>query len=544
VTASYDAAGNRTSLTNPGSITTTATYDAANRLSQLTQGVLSWGVAYDGAGNRTSLTQPNGTTTTYFYKLNNWLESINHQGASLGAISISYGYDPNGNRLTQTDPSGTTTYSYDGLNRLIQAVYPGTYGSWTWSYDEVGNRIQQVSPGGVTTYVYDANNRMTAAGPAIYAYDANGNLIDQTGQHFGYNEFNLLTGVAGSGWNVLYTYNGAGLKVQRVGPDGTTRYYYDGIKPIWETDGVGAMTSQLDRDIFGNLLSWVDGTGARRYYHPDGIGSTIALTNEAGAVADQRLYDAWGNTRSSSTGTVPGKYQFTGSELDPTTGLYHMGARFYDPTVGRWLSEDPLEGNAFEPATLNAYTYALNNPVVLLDPSGREACDQACLERKNQERQDIVKKLLEIVKDSGEAVAQYLKEIIDKVTDPDTGAKLTAWLAAITGTLSVVAFFTGNEAVALTLGAASVTFTLANMVFTDMLYRRGSILPRDYYMSQAWNSVGVALGGAGLFAGAMRGLPSFRQGVLAAASVIARTLGGEELPFPMAPLDRGEASLP
>jgi len=129
------------------------------------------------------------------------------------------------------------------------------------------------------------------------------------------------------------------------------------------------MTSQLDRDIFGNLLSWVDGTGARRYYHPDGLGSTLALTNEAGAVADQRLYDAWGNTRTSSSGTVPGKYQFTGAELDRTTGLYHMGARFYDSTVGRWLSEDPAQ-NPFEPMSLNFYTYVANNPLVRIDPTG------------------------------------------------------------------------------------------------------------------------------------------------------------------------------
>src|SRR5439155_16417071 len=124
---------------------------------------------------------------------------------------------------------------------------------------------------------------------------------------------------------------------------------YDGIRPIWETDASGGMTAELDRDIFGNLLSRRDNNGDRRYYHTDGLGSTVALTKETGSSAASMLYDAWGNVRS-STGTGQGKYRFTGAEFDAVSGLYHMGARFYDPSIGRWLSEDPAQ--SFEPASL------------------------------------------------------------------------------------------------------------------------------------------------------------------------------------------------
>ncbi|MDI6773092.1 MAG: RHS repeat-associated core domain-containing protein [bacterium] len=348
-----------------------ATYDAANRLSQMTRGALSWTFAYDNAGNRTRLTHPNSTSTDYAYLNNHWLLSITDKAPG-GATFQSTGYthDPNGNRLTQADSSGTTTFAYDALNRLIQAAHPGGYGTFTWTYDAVGNRTQQTAPGGTTNYAYDHNSRLLTAGSTTYAYDANGNLLSiSTGQTFAWDVFNRMTQATGSGGTVTHTYNGDGLKTRRVGPDGTRNYYYDGIKPIWETDGAGVMTAQLDRDIFGNLLSRREASGARRYYHFDGLGSTTALTNESGAATSTLLYDAWGNQRA-ATGSDQGRYRFTGAELDQATGFYHMGARFYDPTIGRWLSEDPVQDKHFEPATLNFYAYAFNNPVNLTDATG------------------------------------------------------------------------------------------------------------------------------------------------------------------------------
>ena len=275
----------------------------------------------------------------------------------------------NGNRLTQADSSGTTTLTYDALNRLTQAVYPGTYGTYTWTYDAVGNRTQQTAPAGTTAYTYDANNRLTQAGSTTYAYDANGNLTSlSTGRTFAWDVFNRMTATTAAGSTVTHTYNGDGLKTKRVGPSGTTNYYHDGIRPIWETNSAGAMTAQYDRDIFGNLLSRLE-SGTRRYYHHDGLGSTTAITDTAGNVSATMLYDAWGNVRTNS-GSTQGNYRFTGAERDVTTGLYHMGARFYDPTIGRWLSEDPAQDGSFEPSTLNLYAYVNNNPILVTDLTG------------------------------------------------------------------------------------------------------------------------------------------------------------------------------
>ena len=235
---------------------------------------------------------------------------------------------------------------------------------------------------GTTTFGYDANNRLTSAGGINYTYDANGNLTSTTaGQSFAWDVFNRMTSSSGPGGTATNTYNGDGLKIRRIGPDGTTRYYYDGIRPIWEGDGAGSMKAQLDRDIFGNLLSRKEPAGTRRYYHFDGLGSTTALSDEGGAAVATLLYDAWGNQRAATGAPVP-NYRFTGAELDTASGLYHMGARFYDPTIGRWLSEDPAQDKFFRPETLNFYTYANNGPVDYVDVDGEDpipACGPPCL---------------------------------------------------------------------------------------------------------------------------------------------------------------------
>ncbi len=388
VQVTYDRASNRTSMTNPDAQTMTYTYDAANRLIYETlAGTLTWTINYDGAGNRTQLLHPNGTRTAYFYFPNNWLRGTAHYdpaGVFQGPGSVEYAYDANGNRITQCDLSGCAGLTYDALNRLTSAAYQGGYGTWSWTYDAVGNRIQQTAPAGVTNYGYDANNRLTSAGATTYTYDGNGNLTSSSaGQTFTWDAFNRMTQATGPGGVVTNTYNGDGLKVRRVGPDGTTLYYHDGIRSIYETDTAGNRLNQLDRDIFGNLLSWREASGARWYVAHDGLGSTAALTDSSGAILFSMLYDAWGNPRA---GNHYGKYRFTGAEHDAATGFYHMGARFYDSVTGRWLTEDPLRVGAltlrqglavsvaadrsFDPSSLNLYAYAAANPVNYIDPTG------------------------------------------------------------------------------------------------------------------------------------------------------------------------------
>jgi RHS repeat-associated protein len=112
----------------------------------------------------------------------------------------------------------------------------------------------------------------------------------------------------------------------------------------------------------------VDGAGNLQVYHTDGLGSIRASTNGAGAVTQTYTTDAFG-VPTQTQGTSAQPFQFTGQQHDGT-GLYYLRARMYDPTLGRFLSRDPLVGSPLSPLSLNRYSYALNNPLALADPSG------------------------------------------------------------------------------------------------------------------------------------------------------------------------------
>jgi len=103
------------------------------------------------------------------------------------------------------------------------------------------------------------------------------------------------------------------------------------------------------------------------------LGSVVEVTNSSGTVIDTITYDAWGNATESSPGLV-GRYQWTGREPDSgsyslgDTGLQYNRGRYYDPSTGRWLSQDPL---GFDAGDSNLYRYVNNEPTGATDPSGK-----------------------------------------------------------------------------------------------------------------------------------------------------------------------------
>jgi RHS repeat-associated protein len=112
-----------------------------------------------------------------------------------------------------------------------------------------------------------------------------------------------------------------------------------------------------------------DRAGNFRFYAYDGLGSTRALTDDAGAVTDTYDYEAFGEVLN-ETGDTDNNYKFTGEQFDTSLDQYYLRARYYDQGVGRFTQQDTYMGNNFDPVSLHKYLYANAAPTMYTDPTG------------------------------------------------------------------------------------------------------------------------------------------------------------------------------
>ncbi len=364
----YDAASNRTSMTAPDGSTNSYSYDSLNRLTNLSNSLTgSFGFNYDVLSRRTQLTRPNGVNTNYSYDNLSRLLSVLHQVGSTTIDGASYTYDSAGNRTAKTNylNSVTAGYSYDPLYQLTQVVQGATT-TESYSYDSVGNRLSSL---GVSPYVYNSSNQLTATPSATYTYDYNGNTTsktDSTGTTtYNWNAFNQLTSVVlpGAGGTVSFKYDPFGRRVQKSSASGAVDYLYDDKNWLEEVDNGGNVLARYTQmRTVDEELAMVR-SGNTDYYQADGIGSITSLSDGVGVVANTRTYDSFGML-AAANGTVVNPFMYAGRDLDQETGIYDYRARYYDPSSGRFLSEDPAEDD------LNLYVYVRNSPTNSTDPFG------------------------------------------------------------------------------------------------------------------------------------------------------------------------------
>jgi RHS repeat-associated protein len=117
--------------------------------------------------------------------------------------------------------------------------------------------------------------------------------------------------------------------------------------------------------------------GSNYYFLYDGLGSVVGVMDAVGSVGKNYSYDAFGNTTQSGSSPVNSNLRFAGGYHEPAPhNLYQFGTRSYDPTIGRWTQQDPLLGSIEKPREFDPYVYVSNNPVNLVDPSGRGLFDE------------------------------------------------------------------------------------------------------------------------------------------------------------------------
>ncbi|OMD48446.1 hypothetical protein BSK56_11780 [Paenibacillus borealis] len=115
-----------------------------------------------------------------------------------------------------------------------------------------------------------------------------------------------------------------------------------------------------------------DKTAAKDYYYLyNGHGDVVQIVNTSGTPVNTYSYDEWGNITSQTEG-IQNSFKYAGEIYDAETGLYYLRARYYDPSIGRFLNEDTVEGQIDNPLSLNLYTYVSNNPLIYTDPTMQE----------------------------------------------------------------------------------------------------------------------------------------------------------------------------
>jgi RHS repeat-associated protein len=160
-------------------------------------------------------------------------------------------------------------------------------------------------------------------------------------------------------------------------------------------------------------------SGATSYYHADGLGSLTSLSNSAGALAQTYTYDSFGK-QTASSGSLTNPFQYTGREFDSETGLYFYRARYYDPSTGRFLSEDPLQHDGGN----NFYVYVLNDPLNLTDAFGKQSnsvdssLTQAIARGDSAEIEEILEDAKDVLSDKAkQAGREAIKKLRTKAQD-------------------------------------------------------------------------------------------------------------------------------
>jgi RHS repeat-associated protein len=381
----YNANGLLSDMTDPFSATHVIySYDTAGRVFQRTDGSgLCWTQTYEAETARPDIrrVRQGGPTCT----------GTTHATFDLG-YDVASNVTSRAETITGNTYGGTYTYGYDGANRLTNVTGPALFGSRTYGYDGGGNRTSvQVGTGNPVTTTYNAAGVPTSSSDnTSYTHDAIGELtkIDRTGGtandwNFKYDSWGNLKSAARKTTgtpDVSFIVDALDRMLSRTAGTTAATYTYQGMGETLAKSVVGATTTTYASTPGGPLAQRIGAT--TRYYLRDQHGDTVGWTNTSSGLAGTTLYDPWGQLLSGTgeMGTVAaeGSFRFQSDLTDALTGQVDMGARLYEPVLGRFSSRDPLHGEPTDPLTLNPYVYGLASPVTYDDPTGLCADPDIC----------------------------------------------------------------------------------------------------------------------------------------------------------------------
>ncbi len=223
------------------------------------------------------------------------------------------------------------------------------------------------------TMTYDGDNRLKSYNSQPVSFDADGNMLTGPlpmavgGSHFTFDPRNHLSQAAGSS----YQYGPEGRRTNWTGSDGITRTFV--IDPSEALDRALIRTKGTTTTyyVYGLGLLYQEQAAVYQQDHFDSRGSTVAMTGSTGLVTDRFQYGPYGELLG-HTGSTDTPFQFNGRYGVQTdlNGLLYMRARYYDPTIRRFINQDPTLGTIALGITLNRFAFANGNPVSFMDPFG------------------------------------------------------------------------------------------------------------------------------------------------------------------------------
>lgn len=276
-----------------------------------------------------------------------------------------------GNEHTKTDFSGTTEYIYDGLNRLKTALLPdGT--KQTYTFDDNSNRTKlTVEKNGAvleeTTYTYNKNDQLLSESrqkgieaPLLtnYFYDAVGNMVEKSGAANAEQTFDVLnrmTGYTEGTTEAAYEYQSDNMRSSKTVDGVSTEQVWVNGQIVLDKQGTDVVKYTYGSKLVHSDYGW---------YSYDAHGSVTMLTDDTGAVIKRYDYDPYGVELGEADEADANPFRYSGQYTDKETGYIYLRARYYDPSLGRFLSMDLMLDGA------NWYIYCAGNPISFVDPSG------------------------------------------------------------------------------------------------------------------------------------------------------------------------------
>lgn len=425
ITKAYDANGNVTSVSRPG-VNWTYAYNTLDLLGQerldIDGRTYQFDYTYNGNGHLASATVPfaggvsfapdgfgrstglniagnqianqgeyfpngdlrrmsygNGYVYTAVQNARLLTESAQAVSGSLSALNRVYGYDANGRITTIADyavAGENRAFTYDGLGRLATAN--GPWGAGAYGYDAVGNLRSWTQGTATHSTVWNmVRNQPTSAtttgrGTRSIAHDARGNVTALGELSFAYDETNQPVVVSGA-TSGTYVYDGNLKRVKQIVGGKTIYNVYSVLTgKVSIVDNATTNERNVMIDAGAASVRWNPVSGAE-VTHLDHLGSPVASTDWSGGLLWRESYTPFGDRRSDPVANRD-KPSFTGHIDDDATGLTYMQARYYDPTLGRFLSSDPVGFIQGGVNYFNPYAYLSNDPINKIDPTGMYQC--------------------------------------------------------------------------------------------------------------------------------------------------------------------------